>query len=252
MIPLEKGEPMVNGLYTASEGMKLLLNKTEVTSHNLANANTTGFKKSLMLSQSEVLVRRNDEYKLHQDENSSPELNHVIWEKGPLIQTGDPFDVGIEGDGFLAVETPQGTRYTRAGSLTRNASGELVTLGGSPVLDKDGARIVIQGKDLQIGSDGFLSVDNKPLAQLMVVDFADKAGMRRIGGNLWEANAPSEAAPGKDFRIRQGYLEGSNVNTVDSMVELIRYQRNYDANQKVVHSIDETLQKAVNEIGRVQ
>jgi flagellar basal-body rod protein FlgF len=242
---------MVNGLYTASEGMKHLLNKTEVTSHNLANANTTGFKKSLLVSQTEITVRRNDEMKLHQDENSQLDVNHVIWDKGPLIQTGDPFDMGIEGEGFLAVETPQGTRYTRAGSLTRNAMGELVNLGGNPVLDKDGKRILVEGRDLQVAEDGSLSVDNKALARLQVVDFADKSGLRRIGGNLWEANDPSTPVEGKDFRIRQGYLEGSNVNTVDSMVELIRYQRNYDSNQKVITSIDETLRKVVSEVGRV-
>lgn len=246
-----KGVIMVNGLYTASEGMKNMLNKTEVVSHNLANANTTGFKKSILLAETEITVKRNDEWKLHQDENSKIEGNHINWEHGPLIQSGDPFDFAIEGEGFFKVETPDGERYTRNGTFTRNTLGELVTLNGNPVLDEGGGHIRIEGSAIQVANDGSIYVDNKAVAKLGIAEFKDKSGLQRASGSLFIANDPSTPENAKQARIKQGYLEGANVSAVDAMVELIRYNRNYEADSKALQSCDSTLEKAVNEIGRV-
>lgn len=242
---------MVNGIYTASAGMKNMLDKTEVVSHNLANTNTTGFKKSVLLAETEVLVRRNDEWKLHQDENSKLNGNYINWEKGPMVQTGENFDLALGGDAFFRIQTPAGERYTRNGSFSRNSSGELVTLNGNAVLDQGGRPIRVGESDFKVAEDGTVFADGKATAKLGVMTFADRSGLSRVNGSLFAAAAPSTPTPAPNPQVRQGFLEGSNVSAVDAMVEMIRYNRNYEADSKALQSCDSTLEKAVNEVGRV-
>lgn len=244
---------MVNGLYTARNGMMLLQEMVDNTTNNLANANTAGFKKSLMASISEVQNKRNDENRLHHDESHWMSENRINWEQGSLVETQNSMDVAIQGDGFLSVETPDGIRYTRSGNLTRNGLGEVVTLQGYKVLDQGGGPIVAEGDRFQVSSSGSISTNGLVAGQLAVVDFADRTQLEREGRNTYKLREGSDQAPiaAENFELKQGFVEASNVNVVDSMVELIRFQRNYELNQKAATSEDETLQKAVNEIGRV-
>lgn len=244
---------MVNGIYSARNGMMLLQDMVDNTSNNLANANTTAFKKSLMVSQNEVINRKNDEAKLHHDENHWMSENKIQWEQGSLVGTGNPLDVAIEGDGFLMVETPQGVRYTRTGSLTLNGTGELSTLQGDKVLDEGGSPIQVDGGKIQISQNGAVNVDGKSVGRMALMQFADKSTLMREGRNHYKLPEGSEVQPelAENAAIKQGFLEASNVNIVESMVELIRFQRNFELDQKAVASEDETLQKAVNEIGRI-
>jgi len=245
---------MVNGLYTARNGMMLLQEMVDNTANNLSNANTTGFKKSLMASMAQVDIRRNDEYKLHQDEDHQMSENFIDFEQGSLVGTENVFDLALEGNGFFTVETDNGVRYTRNGSFTRNGMGELVTLQGKRVLDVSGGAIDLgESKEFTVSAAGMVYADGREAGQLAVVDFADRReSLEREGYNLYNTKDPAEkpeAATG--FRIKQGFVEASNVNVVDAMVEMIRFQRNYELDQKAVQSCDETLQKAVNEVGRV-
>lgn len=242
---------MVNGIYTASAGMINMLDKTEVVSHNLANTNTAGFKKSVLLAESQVLVRRNDEWKLHQDENSKLNGNYVNWEKGPLVSTGEKFDLALQGEGFFRIQTPAGERYTRNGSFTRNSGGELVTLNGNQVLDQQGRPIKVGTQDFKVAEDGTVFADGKASAKIGVMQFNDRTGLSRVNGSLFAATPPSTPVQATNAGVRQGFLEGSNVSVVDAMVEMIRYNRNYEADSKAMQSCDSTLEKAVNEIGRV-
>lgn len=245
---------MVNGLYTARNGMMLLQEMVDNTAHNLSNANTTGFKKSLMASMAQVDIQRNDEYKLHQDEEHQMSENYIDFEQGSLVGTENPFDVALEGDGFFSIETANGVRYTRNGSFTRNGMGELVTLQGNRVLDVNGSPISLdEARDMSVSSAGVIYADGVSVGQLALVDFEDKrSALSREGYNLFSLRDP-EAQPqaALNARVKQGFVEASNVNIVDAMVEMIRFQRNYEMDQRAVTSCDETLQKAVNEVGRV-
>lgn len=245
---------MVNGLYTARNGMMLLQEMVDNTAHNLSNANTTGFKKSLMASMAQVDIQRNDEYKLHQDEEHQMSENYIDFEQGSLVGTENPFDVALEGDGFFSIETANGVRYTRNGSFTRNGMGELVTLQGNRVLDVNGSPISLdEARDMSVSFAGVIYADGVSVGQLALVDFEDKrSALSREGYNLFSLRDP-EAQPqaALNARVKQGFVEASNVNIVDAMVEMIRFQRNYEMDQRAVTSCDETLQKAVNEVGRV-
>lgn len=244
---------MVNGLFTARNSMINLQRKVDNTTHNLANAQTTAFKRSLTAAHARVDVGRNDEWLLHQDEHQRLDENRISWQQGNLIQTNNPLDFALEGKGFFVVETNDGPRYTRAGAFARNGMGELATLTGQRVLDEGGRPIPLEGGRVALSVDGVLSVDDKPVATLAVVDFQDLNSLERQGGNLYAQRDPlaETPRPAAEFRVRQGSLEASNVNVVESMVELIRFQRNYDLDQRSILAIDETLSKAVNEIGRV-
>ncbi|HSQ41901.1 MAG TPA: flagellar basal-body rod protein FlgF [Fibrobacteraceae bacterium] len=243
---------MVSGLYTARDGMMILQEMVDNTTNNLANANTSGFKKSLAVSMARVQNNYNDQSQLSHDESHWMVENRIDWTPGSMVQTGNPMDVALEGDGFLTVETPNGdVRYTRAGSLTRNGMGELVTLAGDKVLDQSGGPILTDGSSFQVSTSGEISTGGDRVANLKIVDFADRSLLQREGGNLYSAPEEADAQLAENVQVRQGFVESSNVNAVEGMVELIRFQRNYEMDQKAARSEDETLQKAVNDIGRV-
>jgi len=231
----------------------LLQEMMDNTAHNLSNANTTGFKKSLMASIAQVDINRNDELKLHQDEDHQMSENYIDYSQGSMLLTDNPFDLALENSGFFEVETQNGTRYTRNGSFTRNGMGDLVTLQGYKVLDENKRPINLdEAADFSVSASGRIYTDGKEIAKLSIVDFADKRNeLGREGFNLYYSKTGSEPEQVFNATVKQGFLETSNVSVVDSMVEMIRFQRNYEANQKSVQSEDDTLNKAVNDIGRV-
>ncbi len=244
---------MVNGLYTAALGMTNLVHKQDVVSNNLANANTTGFKTAMALTHAEVRNARNDLHELHHDENQRMDEVATAFTQGPLVQTGNKMDVALSGNGFFTIQTPAGDRYTRNGGFALNTEDEIVTLGGHRVLDDMGAPIRAIGKDIHFLDDGGVVVDGNKLATLGVVEFADRSFLRSQGESMFVnlqpgINFPLQAA---QTELKQGFLEGSNVDVVSSMVQMISYQRNFEADSKAVRAIDETLGKAVNEVGKV-
>ncbi|MBF0430479.1 MAG: flagellar basal-body rod protein FlgF [Fibrobacteria bacterium] len=244
---------MVNGLYTSAVSMMHLQKKQDVISNNLANANTTGFKKSMLLTNAKVDIKRNDEQKLHQDEDQNLDEVYTDFSQGPLVQTDNGLDIAISGDALFSVETEDGTRYTRNGSFSLNAMGELVTLSGDPVLNTNGGRILLNGQDFSVLGDGGLFVKGTKIGQLGMFEFENKNMLLARGKgyfeNLDEENNSAESS--KNSTLKQGFLETSNVNTVESMVQMIIAHRNYEASQKALMSSDDTLKKAVNEVGRV-
>jgi len=244
---------MVNGIYSARNGMMLLQEMMDNTAHNLSNANTTGFKKSLMASIAQVDIKRNDELKLHQDEDHQMSENYIDYSQGSMIITDNPFDLALENSGFFEVETEHGTRYTRSGSFTRNGMGELVTMQGYKVLGEDGLPISLDEKEtFSVSASGRVYANGQEVSKLSIVDFEDKrTQLGREGFNLFYAKNGEEPVRRINTTVKQGFLEASNVSVVDSMVEMIRFQRNFEANQKSITSEDETLSKAVNDIGRV-
>ena len=249
---------MIRGLYTAASSMNVLAKKTNIRSNNLANVNTTGFKKSEGITRSfpEMLLSRIEAGKPDQEigelstgaylENSFKDMS-----QGTLKQTGNNLDFAVEGAGFFVIETEAGQRYSRDGNFTINADSELVTQSGNYVLDTAGERIqLIPGQDFRVSSDGQITFNSGLQgAQIDLVNFQDEADLQQQGDNLYAAQEGAVQIESQAAVI-QGYLEGSNVKIVEEMAKMIKTTRHYESNQKIISSIDESLNKIINEVGK--
>lgn len=247
---------MIRGLYTAASGMVAEAMRTDVISNNLANANTAGFKKDVALTKdfASILISR---------VNDGPTQNvgslglgtvvdevATIHSTGNMRSTGNDFDMAIEGKGFFTIQTPQGLRYTRNGTFSKNAKDELITNEGYTVLGENGAIRIPSGTKMVVSNDGNIMVDGQAVGKMQLVEFADEKQLIKEGGSLYNASAgqrPMAATGG----VRQGFLEMSNVNVVGEMVNLISNYRAYEINGKVVQSHDQLIGKAVNEVGKL-
>jgi len=267
---------MLRGLYTGASGMLAQEVRADVLANNLANANTVGFKREAVLQRAfpEMLLRRVFDPVAPGGGTSGtffagdglydprPVIGRLgtgayvdgtwtVHEQGPLRFTGNDLDVALEGDGFFAVQTAAGVRYTRDGRFVLDGAGRLVTLAGWPVLGVDGEPIVVGGGTAAIDEQGRVWVDGAVVGQLAVWAFPQPQWLQREGEGLW---APTEAAgqpvPG-NATVHAGYVEDANVNVVTTMVELIEAYRSYEANSKVIQVYDETLGRVVNDLGRV-
>ena len=249
---------MVNGLYTASRGMSNILAKQDVNAQNLSNTNTNGFKLARIVNTTSVTVGRNEEGKLSQREYQNISEIETSFVQGPMVNTGNKFDLALNNSGFMQVETPDGVGYTRNGSLSLNAMGELVTLSGKKVLDQDGMPIDLKGQDpssntVQFMEDGGVYVNGKKSATLGLVDFADTKKLKYGADGNFRNSDPVNNPPiaPETISVRSGFLEGSNVDPISTMITLMAEYRNYEADQKALKAEDETLGKAVNEVGKV-
>ena len=260
---------MMRALFTAATGMIGQQLNVDTIAHNLANVNTTSFKKSRVNFQ-DLLYETIQPAGTETDAgNTIPEgiqIGHgvrpasvaKIFTQGNLIQTGNPLDLVIEGDGFFEVQLPDGTSaYTRDGSFRIDQNGQLVTVDGYPL--QPGLTIPDDYIQINVGSDGVVSVltqgttDPTNLGTLQLVRFVNPAGLdARLGRNLLlettASGSPTTGSPGLDGigTIEQGFLENSNVQVVEEILNLIIAQRAYEANSKVIQSSDEMLQVANN------
>ncbi len=230
--------------------------RTDVISNNIANVNTTGYKKDETVSSEfeRVLIRRiNDGQVAPQigelGRGSKVEEISTRYEQGATRQTGNTYDLAIAGKGYFVIDTPQGTRYTRNGEFSVAANGELVTNEGYPVLGQ-GRPVQINGTgNVVIGENGRISLDNEEIGTLDFVEFDDDQVLTKEGNSMFIA-PPGERTKRATGSIEQGSLEMSNVNVVSEMVKLINAYRAYETNAKALQSEDAMLDKAVNEVGR--
>jgi flagellar basal-body rod protein FlgG len=244
---------MVKGLYTASEGMKANLRKQELYSNNLANVNTTGFKKSELFTRAYLDYVNND---LNQpfvnDEHTIDEVV-VDFRPGPMVNTGNTLDVAIEGKAFFSVVNSNGeVNYTRNGAFTIDVDGHLSTLNGEKVLGETGRPIQVGGKKVMIADDANVVVDGQVANKIKMVEFKEPYYLIKNGSHLYSPSEKSEITDADYVKLRQGHLEGSNVNPVESMVKMIAGFRNYEADERAMQASDQTLNKAVNEVGRIR
>ncbi|MBV9850809.1 MAG: flagellar basal-body rod protein FlgF [Armatimonadetes bacterium] len=230
----------------------------DAIAQNLANAGTTGYKRDLPQFQSfpETLLRRVTGAAGPSVGGLGPGAGlsalATDFSGGALQQTGNPLDVALTGDAYLAVQTPQGVRYSRDGALTRDAQGLLVQANGQgAVLDQSGRPISLpaRAKDITISPRGDVRADGVSVGQLQLVSVTRTTGASKQGDNLF---AQASAAPaGPDATVHQGYLEASNVNVVQEMVAMIAVQRAYETDQKMVQAEDDATNKAVNDVPKV-
>ena len=261
---------MVRGLYTAWTGMVNEQKRLDVISNNMANASTTGYKKQNVTSQSfddELAVRINDN---NRDTTSKYPIGYMNlgvkigetyhdFSQGSLRETGNTYDLALSGDGFFTIQTTnkQGetsTKYTRDGSFTVNTEGYLVTKDGDYVLDTNGERIQIPGaqtaQNVVFDQNGNILVDGQQVATLGIAAFENPQALLLYGENMYEAT-DAAGLQASTAMVNQGYLEMSNTNVVEEMVDMITITRAYEAGRKMIQTVDGSLQKAVNEIGKV-
>lgn len=244
---------MVKGLYTASEGMKAGLRKQEVLSNNIANVNTTGFKQSELFSRAYVDYTVNDLRKPFVNDQHTIDEVAVDYRPGPMVQTGNPLDIAIEGDAYFTVQTAdKSLHYTRSGAFTIDADGQLATLHGEKVVSETGNNIDVHGKSVHIGEGGEVVVDGKIVNQLKLASFERPSYLLKQGYNLFDRTERTMDTPLSQVKLKAGHLEGSNVNPVETMVKMIAGFRNYEADEKALQAADQTLNKAVNEVGRIR
>ena len=172
-------------------------------------------------------------------------------EQAGMSMTGGTYDLAIDGDGFFAVDTPQGTRITRAGAFLASADGELVTPDGYRLLDEGLAPIQIPPgvKQVAIGPDGTLSADGLQLARVGLFAAPDKAAMLRDGGTLFETGGAG-LVPAEDARIQQGFLEDSNVDPIAEISRMIEVQRAYEMGQNLLDREDKRIRDAITALTR--
>lgn len=258
---------MIRGLYASATGMQAEARRLDVIANNLANANTVGYKRdtSVQSAFQQLLVNRLEDRDDATGRTAAPQpvgplglgtalqMTATRLTDGSLRYTGGALDAALAGEGFFAVQTPQGVRYTRDGAFMQDARGRLVTQAGHPVL-VNGRPLTAPGRRLALTDDGTVLADDKPAGTLSIVAAGGAGPLRKIGANLWAADGADAQlvvpAGAGGYQLRAGYLETANLDPVHEMVEMIAAMRSYEANQKAVHAQDETLQKAANEVGR--
>jgi flagellar basal-body rod protein FlgF len=225
---------MDRGLYIAASGMLAEQVRQDQIANDLANASTAGYKAdrtvtrsfgSLLLDNSRTGANVGSQWTAVQVTGQ-----YTDWTPAPLQDTGQPLDFGINGNGFFAVQTAQGTRYTRNGQFALSPAGVLIDGMGNQVMGKGGGTVAV-------GKDG--KVDPRQLG------IFNLTGVRKIG-NSYVTGAAGGAATGT---VRQGALEGSNADPARSMVDMIASFRAFESGQRVIRTIDETLAKASNVVG---
>jgi flagellar basal-body rod protein FlgF len=270
---------VIRGLYTAASSMLAHMRRQEVISNDLANANTVGFRgdDSEMKAFPLLMVQRL--FDTNRDSNGDVLPGRQIgglntglmidqvttnFREGNIRETSSPLDMALRDTAgpnsppaFFTVQTPNGTQFTRDGSFSRNASGELVTSQGYRVLGAGGAPIVVPDApdgDVRVQPNGTILVNNQPAGQLQIVTFQNPEALDKPGNTLFAQNVrsgpPTPAAPA-DYVVQHHALELSNVDPVRTMAEMLDTMRAYEMNQRMVSTQDEILGKAVSDIAKL-
>jgi flagellar basal-body rod protein FlgG len=261
---------MIRGLYIAASAAISETKRIDVISNNIANVNTSGFKKDTMITESfpNILMKRIGATDYRDIAARAPitskigyigKMNNGVrvdevftnFEQGSISTSGNPLDVALQGKGFFSVETPNGERYTRSGEFTLDSEGFITTKEGYKVQGQNGP-IQVDGENIIINEDGQVFSDGIEIDALKLVDFNDYALLKKEGDALYiDLSGGAGNMKESEGLVLQGSFEASNVNSVKMMVEMITMLRSYEANQKVIKTHDELLGKSVNEIGRV-
>ena len=251
---------MIRGLYTAAAGLATATLRLGVVSNNIANATTPGYKQDRLPDE---VGKALDLLRWAVDDNGNPVgaitlgprsgLAELDLAPGPIQETGNPLDLAIAGSGYFAVQGADGqTRYTRDGGFHLDSDGALRARDGSAVLNQGGQPIQVQpGATLEVGADGTLVADGAAVDRLLVVDFAPGQQLLKQGQGLFTPDNGALPQPTAGVQLYQGFLEGSNVDMTESMVQTMNLVRAYEANQRLLQVQDQTLNRAVNDVGRV-
>jgi len=239
---------MENSIYLGLSRQMVLRTNMDIVSNNIANMNTSGFR-----GQNPVF----EEYISDPRYNDDP-LSFVrdygqyqMTSPGPMEQTGNPFHVALNGPGFMGVEMPGGqTGYTRDGNFYKREDGVLVTTAGYPVMGQGGPiNIPASATEISIDERGVISDQNGTIAQIQVVEFENEQDLEPVGNNLYKTDG--ETLEANNTTVAQGFLEGSNVNSVVEMTRMIEILRDFKSTQKVLETEHERLRGAIQKLTQV-
>ncbi len=227
--------------------------RIDVIANNLANASVPGFKKDKVSFQNLLLQQASgSSAKGNQVRNTALVRIKTDMSQGDIRFTGNMLDIAINGKGFFKVMTPDGIRYTRKGNFTLDSLGNLITPDGFQVLGKGGG-INLLDKQVEIDDRGRIIADGTELGQLDIVTFVNTDGLVKMGDTLFAKgpNITEEPLP-PETTIRQGYLEGSNVNIAEEMVQMIHSLRAFESYQRAIKVLDHLDNKVTNEVAKVR
>ena len=216
--------------------------KLQSISQNVANMNTPGFKRQLVESSGF-------------DEQLEPQINNSIQQvqraqiniQGTLTQTHNLSDLALTGDSYFQVQSDQGLFYTRRGDFQINKQGELCTATGETVLGKGGT-IKIEDSSFTVDTQGALYIDHHKVDQLNIVRFEQPQLLDYVGNGLYQTNESPNPSDGTT-RVLQGFIEQSNVKSIDEMMDMIKTSRHFEASQRVMRTADNLLATAINQLG---
>lgn len=263
------------GIYSAVSGAMAQASRLDTIANNLANVNTTAFKKdrqvfSEYLSTYErpddsmkvprVVASIESFYDMQGGDNAyvNPAGTYTNFQQGGLKNTGSPLDVALEGKGFFEVMTPEGVKWTRNGAFQIDNSGRLVTKEGLPVL-REGAgdpsqRIIsLTSRNVTVSQSGEVFDGGNNLGRLAVMEFQNMDDLQKTGSSNYalKPNATSIPVPSRETRVHQGAIETSNVNVVEEMTDMITANRVFEAAQHAVKAHDQMDDKLINQVGKV-
>jgi flagellar basal-body rod protein FlgF len=231
---------MDRGLYIAASGMLAEQIRQDQIANDLANASTPGYKadRTAQRAFGELLLANSATGATVGAQSTAVQVDAIEtdFSPKPARDTGEPLDFAITGEGFFAVQTDRGVRYTRNGQFTVSADGRLTTAQGDPVLGRG-------GQPIQVGADG--RVDPRTIGVTTLTN------PRKDGDSLVTGRVGGNGVPGPAGEVRAGALEASGADAARSMVDMIASMRAFEAGQKVIQTIDETLGKAANQVGSV-
>jgi flagellar basal-body rod protein FlgF len=235
----------------AASGASSQITALDATANNLANANTVGYKADQAVFQEHLIQAMYVGKAQREMRYNGVATVATDMRGGPLQVTNKPLDVSIENsDGFFAVRTPGGERYTRAGAFQIGSDGTLVTAQGFPVLDAGGSTINVQpdAKTMSIGDDGTLTVDDSEVGQLKVVKFRQMNGLEKDGAQLFRATVRSGQAEVMQASVQAGTLELPNVSIVKGMTDLVSATRAFETLERAVETFSQLEHRAATDI----
>lgn len=255
---------MFRGLYTGYTGMVTQQQKLDTIANNLANVDTVGYKKDQVVQGSfkEMLTLKIKDPEVPNSAaigrmslGNQVQQVYTNFLQGSLKQTDEPLNVALQGEGFIKVSEKTGEEatdigYTRDGALKLNQEGQLVTNTGLFVLGEDNQPIKVGAGRFFINRSGDVYKNDTMVGKIQLTAFEDPKTLRKQGDNIYKA---TEGAVEKAFEgtIEQGFIESSNVNSIQEMVDMIATNRTYEANQRIIKTYDETMQKVVNSVGKL-
>lgn len=236
---------MVKGLYDAARSMHNKIRNIEIVANNIANINTTGYKREIPFS--EYLDKQTGPDKLTQ---------LTDFTSGSLMKTGNPFDMALKGNGFFMIETEQGVELTKSGRFTISDEGFLVDQSGNKVLTDNGGinldELLFEGNNsFQIKKNGEIQIGDNIVGQLAIASIDDQSGMKRMEGQKFLfTDGMHRVALEEEYELHQGYIEESNCNPIIEMQAMIKLNKEYETAAKIISSLDQIMAKS-KEIGRV-
>lgn len=244
---------MDNTLYVGLSQQMLLRHELDIVANNMANADTTGFKLESILSATNPKAPARtlggpQPVTFVVDRGVARDFN-----QGGLRQTDAPLDLGIEGQGFFKVSTPDGERYTRDGRFRLDATGKITTQSNHPVLDEGGGEIQIDPLlgAITIAADGTVSQGGDRVGKIGVVNFDSLGVLDKAGDSLFRNTSNLQSQPAPDARVRQGMLEGSNVRPIIEITRLIELSRAYEQTTKLMDSTSDLTRRTIERLGRM-